>query len=108
MVGSMYILISVYTLLILVGGFIGYFKAGSTPSLIAGLVSSFLLTLLTLLYRKRVYPWAGPALLIVVLALDSFFTWKFIKTLSLVPSGALSLLSTILLIIIALRIKSEK
>jgi uncharacterized membrane protein (UPF0136 family) len=103
----MYILISLYALLLFIGGFIGYFKAASLPSLLMGLISTILLILFTLLYRNKALQWAGSALLITVLALDSFFTWRFIKTFSLFPSGFFSLFSTILLIVIALKISKK-
>lgn len=103
----MIILISIYTSLLFVGALIGYFKAGSLPSLFMGVGSTILFTLFTLLYRRG-SKGAGTALLATVLALDAFFSWKFIKTLSLFPSGFFSLFSTILLIVIALRLQKQK
>lgn len=102
----MYILIFIYTALLLTGSLVGYFKAGSTPSLIMGVLSTLLLTLLTLLYRRG-SKLAGSGLLLIVLALDAFFSWRFIKTLSLFPAGFFSLFSTILLIVISLRFKKK-
>lgn len=103
----MVILILIYTGLILVGSLIGYFKAGSCPSLIAGVISTISLALFTFLYHRGIKG-AGYGLLFIVLALDSFFTWRFIKTVALVPSGLLSIISTILLIIMALHIKKKR
>ncbi len=100
-------LILIYTALILAGSLIGFFKAGSCPSLIAGVISTIALALCTFLYHRGVKG-AGYGLLFIVLVLDSFFTWRFIKTVAFVPSGLLSLISTILLIIMALHIKKKR
>ncbi|MFN7095651.1 MAG: TMEM14 family protein [Burkholderiales bacterium] len=102
----MYIFILFYTTLLLTGGLIGYFKAHSTPSLIMGLLSTFFLTTLTILYRKG-FKRAGYGLLLVVLSLDSFFSWRWVKTLNLFPAGLFSIFSTILLILIALPIQKR-
>jgi uncharacterized membrane protein (UPF0136 family) len=103
----MYISIFIYTLLLLTGSLIGYFKAGSQISLLMGVLSTIFLTLFTLLLYKG-HKAAGIPLLTVVLLLDSFFSWRFIQTLKPFPPGIFSLLSTILLIIIALKIQKQK
>lgn len=102
----MYILTFIYTSLLLVGSFIGYYKAGSTVSLVMGLVFATLITVLTLLLRKG-KAWAGQTLLGVVLVLDCFFSWRYIKTGVLIPSGLFSILTAILLIVIYLRLKKR-
>jgi uncharacterized membrane protein (UPF0136 family) len=103
---NMYISIFIYTALLLVGSFIGYYKAGSIASLVMGLAFSLFLTLFTLQYRKG-KNWAGQMLLLTVLVLDCFFSWRFIKTHALLPAGLLTVLSSILLVIIYLRIKKS-
>ncbi len=102
----MYILTFIYIALLLIGSFIGYYKAGSIASLVMGLVFATLITVLTLLLRKE-KSWAGQVLLGVVLVLDCFFNWRYIKTGALIPSGLFSILTTILLIVIYLRIKKR-
>lgn len=71
-----------------------------------GLVFATLMTLLTLLLRKG-RSWAGQALLGVVLVLDCFFSWRYIKTQTLVPSGIFSILTAILLIVIYLKLRKR-
>lgn len=100
----MYISTFIYIILLLTGSFIGYYKAGSCASLAVGLPFSALLTLFTLLYRKG-KKWAGQWLLLTVLILDSFFSWRFMKTHALFPAGVFTILSSILLVIIYLRLK---
>ena len=102
----MYILILLYCAVLLSGSLIGYLKAGSLASLIAGSVSLLFLILFTLLYRKG-KRWAGYGLIFTTLLLDAFFTFKFIKTFAFFPAGLLTLLSTILLIVIALHLSKK-
>jgi uncharacterized membrane protein (UPF0136 family) len=102
----MYIVTFIYTALILVGSFVGYYKAGSSASLIMGLASGALLTLFTLLYRSG-KNWAGQWLLLTVLALDSFFSWRFMKTHAFMPAGLLAILSSALLVVIYLHTKKS-
>lgn len=106
----MYIFILVYTALLLTGGLIGYFKAHSTPSLLMGILSTFFLILFTVLYQKSSKLGArraGYGLLFTVVILDAFFSWRWIKTLALFPAGFFSILSTILLITLALHIQKR-
>lgn len=102
----MYISIFIYTTLLLVGSFMGYYKVGSIASLLMGLVFASLLTLFTLQYRKG-KSWAGQLLLLSVLVLDTFFSWRFFKTQALFPAGLFTVLSSILLIIIYLHTKKR-
>jgi uncharacterized membrane protein (UPF0136 family) len=97
----MFIFIWVYILLLLSGSFIGFYKAGSVMSLVMGVVFTVLLTLFTLQYRKG-KNWAGQCLLLTVLALDSFFSWRYLKT-----SGLFLVLSSILLVLIYFHTKKR-
>jgi len=103
---GMYIPIWIYTALLLGGGFMGYLKKDSLPSLIMGVVFSLFLTVFTYHYSKG-KKWAGSWLLMTVLVLDSFFSWRYIKTHSLMPAGLFTILSSILLVIIYLQIKKR-
>lgn len=103
----MYIFIALYTLLLLAGSIFGFIKAQSVTSLATGLTSSFLLIASTIAYKKRLL-WGKSVLLLTVLALDALFTWRWIKTFALFPAGLFSLLSSILLIIIVLRVRNNK
>jgi uncharacterized membrane protein (UPF0136 family) len=102
----MFIFIWVYIALLLSGSFIGFYKAGSVMSLVMGVVFTVLLTLFTLQYRKG-KNWAGQCLLLTVLALDSFFSWRYLKTHALMPSGLFLVLSSILLVLIYFHTKKR-
>ncbi len=102
----MYILTFIYTSLLLIGSFIGFYKAGSAASLMMGLIFSFFLVVFTLLYKKG-KNWAGQCLLLTVLALDSFFSWRYVKTHALMPAGVFTILSSILLVVIYLHINKR-
>jgi uncharacterized membrane protein (UPF0136 family) len=106
MLRVMYIAIWLYTALLLGGGVMGYLKKGSLMSLVMGVVFSLLISLWTVLHAKG-RKWAGSWLLLTVLVLDSFFSWRYIKTEALMPAGIFTILSSILLIIIYLQIKNR-
>lgn len=102
----MYVAIWIYTALLLGGGIIGYLKKGSIPSLVMGVVFSLLLTFFTVQYSKR-KKWASSWLLLTVLILDFFFSWRYIKTQALMPAGIFTVLTSILLVIIYLQTKKR-
>lgn len=102
----MYVSVWIYTALLLAGSVFGYVKAGSVMSLVMGVVFTLFLTLFTLQYRKG-KAWAGQLLLLTVLALDTFFSMRYIKTQALMPAGLFTILSSILLVIIYLRTKKR-
>src|SRR5437868_4139857 len=84
----------IFGLLTIVGGVIGYVKAGSTASIIAGSIAGILLL---------VAAWLMPANLaaslilaaIVSIALAGRFIPAFIRTGHLMPAGLMSILSVI-------------
>jgi len=92
-----------YALCILVGGILGYCLSNSKPSLISGLVfGSLLLISAGLMFQKKtVGTWLT---LILAIILEGVFTWRFAKTLNFIPSGLLSLLSLVIIILVALKI----
>jgi uncharacterized membrane protein (UPF0136 family) len=93
-----------YALLILLGGLIGHLKAGSSASLIAGLVFGITLAISAYAIAKGKIL-AQYAALLLTFFLDGFFTFRFAKTLHFVPAGMMSLLSLAVLIVIALKIR---
>lgn len=93
-----------YAMLILIGGFIGHLKAGSTASLISGITFGTLLTLCAYAIAKGKII-AQYFALILTFFLDGFFTFRFAKTLYFIPAGMMSLLSLAVLIVIALKIR---
>jgi uncharacterized membrane protein (UPF0136 family) len=92
----------VYALLLLIGGFIGFAKAGSRASLIAGIVSG--LAALVAVYLTTQDPRLGLATgAVVALLLAGFFGYRFLrKTRKFMPAGLLSVVSILVLVIVAL------
>jgi Small integral membrane protein len=92
--GAAKIYFIVFGILTIAGGVIGYVKAGSMPSIIAGSISGILLLVAAfLLPDHRV---AGLATgLIVSLLLAGQFIPKFIRTGKVMPAGMMSILSVI-------------
>ena len=78
--------------LVLIGGFIGYRKAGSRPSLIAGAVSDALLVLATalILLRRPAGIWIAIG---VSAALLVFFAVRWLKGRKFMPAGLMVLAS---------------
>ena len=100
MVGQ--ITLGIYAVLLAVGGLIGYFKAGSRPSLIAGLLSSVAaFTALGLsINNSRLGVPLGLVLSIVLFVL---FAYRYAaKTGKFMPSGLLAVLSLIVLAVMFL------
>jgi uncharacterized membrane protein (UPF0136 family) len=94
MIGPAKIYFIVFGLLTIVGGVMGYVKAGSTASLIAGSVSGILLLLAAFLLPGNLA--VGLALAAVVsILLAGRFVPAFLKTHQLMPAGLMSLLSVI-------------
>ena len=94
MIGPAKIYFLVFGLFTIVGGVMGYVKAGSTASLIAGSVSGILLLLAAFLLPGQAV--AGLVLAAVVsILLAGRFVPAFIKTGQLMPAGLMSLLSVI-------------
>ena len=95
-----------YALSILIGGITGYVHSASKASLVAGLFFGALLLISSLLMfqRKMIGKWIA---LTLAIFLEGFFTWRFAKTLHFLPSGLLSLMSLIVIILIALKIGKQ-
>jgi len=88
----------VFGALTIVGGIIGYVKAGSLPSIIAGAITGVLLLVAgSLLPEHRA---AGIATAFVVsFLLAAQFVPKFIRTGKMMPAGMMSILSVIGLVV---------
>jgi uncharacterized membrane protein (UPF0136 family) len=88
----------IFGVLTIAGGIIGYVKAGSTPSIIAGSITGILLIVAALLLPG--HRLAGLAIgLIVSLVLAAQFVPKFFRTGRMMPAGLMSILSVIGLIV---------
>jgi uncharacterized membrane protein (UPF0136 family) len=88
----------IFGALTIVGGIIGYVKAGSLPSIIAGSITGILLVIAgSILPQHRV---AGLATAFIVsLLLAGQFVPKFFRTGKMMPAGMMSILSIIGLIV---------
>ena len=94
MIGPAKIYFIVFGLLTIVGGVMGYVKAGSTASLIAGSVSGILLLLAAFLLPGNLAVGLALAAVISIL-LAGRFVPAFIKTGHVMPAGLMSVLSVI-------------
>ena len=94
MIGPAKIYFIVFGLLTIVGGVMGYVKAGSGASLIAGSISGILLLVAAFLIPGQ--PAIGLALgAVVSIALAGKFIPAFIKTHQIMPAALMSVLSVI-------------
>jgi uncharacterized membrane protein (UPF0136 family) len=94
---SIYFLI--FGALTIIGGVIGYVKAGSLPSIIAGAITGILLLVAGwILPNNRM---VGLAMAFIVsLLLAAQFVPKFFRTGKVMPAGLMSILSVIGLIVV--------
>jgi uncharacterized membrane protein (UPF0136 family) len=96
-------LVILYSALVFIGGLMGYLKAQSIPSLISGSFFGLVLVVSAIAMIKK-KKWGQWSALAIAFLLDAFFTYRFAKTLKFIPSGLMSLISLIMIIILALRI----
>jgi len=88
-----------YGLLALVGGIIGFIKAGSMASLIAGSISGILIIVSTLAYiRGRVAGYY--ALLTITVLVGGWFLKGYLTTGKVFPAAVMTLLSALNLLIL--------
>ena len=84
----------VFGALTIIGGIIGYVKAGSLPSIIAGAITGVLLLVAgALLPEHRAAGLATALIISLLLALQ--FVPKFVRTGRVMPAGMMSILSVI-------------
>jgi uncharacterized membrane protein (UPF0136 family) len=94
MLGPTKIYFIIFGLLTIAGGVMGYVKAGSMASIIAGSISGVLLVFAGFLLSPQ--PVAGLALGgIVSLLLVGYFLPAFFRTGKMMPAGMMSLLSVL-------------
>lgn len=94
--------LGIYAVLLAAGGMIGYRKAQSKPSLIAGLASGGLGILAAVLVGfSPVGAYLGLALAI---AMAAFFGKRFAKGRKFMPAGLLAILSVVVLVLILLHL----
>src|SRR5213082_1961976 len=96
--GTAKIYFIVFGILTIAGGVVGYVKAGSLPSIIAGAITGVLLLVAGFLLPE--HRAAGIATAFVVsFLLAAQFVPKFIRTGKMMPAGMMSILSVIGLIV---------
>ena len=84
----------VFGVLTIVGGIIGYVKAGSVASIIAGSISGVLLLVGAFVMPEHRVVGLATAL-IVSLLLAAYFIRKYLSTGAVMPAGMMSVLSVI-------------
>lgn len=89
----------VYSLILFIGGLVGYYKAGSIASIIMGTISAVLILICGIAMIKNsvlgYFSAAGLALLLTV-----FFTYRFYATEKFFPAGIMAIVSFIVIIIL--------
>src|SRR5271166_3097442 len=96
------VVMGVYAVLLAVGGIIGYTKAGSRPSLIAGLASA-VAALLSLMLSLQNTTWGMGLGAVVAILLAVFFGYRFVvKTRKFMPAGLLAVVSVVVLAVAVL------
>ena len=89
----------VFGVLTIVGGIIGYIKAGSVASIIAGSISGVLLLVGAFVMPEHRVVGLATAL-IVSLLLAAYFIRKYLSTGAVMPAGMMSVLSIIGIIVV--------
>ena len=84
----------IFGLLTIIGGIIGYVKAGSVASIIAGVITGVLLLVAAFLLPEHRVTGLATALIISFL-LAAQFVPKFFRTGRVMPAGMMSVLSVI-------------
>ena len=87
-----------FGILTIAGGVVGYVKAGSLPSIIAGSITGVLLLVAAFLLPEHRAVGLATAF-IVSLLLAAQFVPKFVRTGRVMPAGMMSVLSVIVIIV---------
>jgi uncharacterized membrane protein (UPF0136 family) len=98
MIGAAKIYFIVFGILAIAGGIVGYVKAGSVASIIAGSISGVLLLVAAWLMPDRQAAGLIVALVVSVLLAGQFVP-KFFSTHKVMPAGLMSVLSVIGIIV---------
>jgi uncharacterized membrane protein (UPF0136 family) len=94
--------LGIYAVLLAVGGLFGYLKAGSRPSLIAGIASA-LIALAALALSIGNNRLGVPLGMILAIALFLLFAYRYaVKTAKFMPSGLLAVVSLVVLAVMFL------
>ncbi len=88
----------VFGILTIAGGVVGYVKAGSLPSIIAGSITGVLLLVAAFLLPEHRAAGLATAFIISLLLAGQFIP-KFLRTGRVMPAGMMSILSVIAIIV---------
>lgn len=92
-------IILTYALLVFLGGIFGYIKAGSTASLIMGVIFAVALsTSAFFMFNEKRFGFIMAAATTLLLA--AFFVYRFFLSYHFMPAGLMSLLSLIVLAVL--------
>lgn len=95
-------IILAYALLVFLGGIFGYIKAGSTISLIMGVVFAVALsTSAFAMFNEKRVGFTGAAATTLILA--AFFLYRFAISFNFMPAGLMTLLSLLVLAILLVK-----
>lgn len=98
------ILLLVYAFLLIAGGWIGFIKAKSKPSLIAGHIAGLMIVISILIMTKGGPMARGGCILASLTAflLTIFFGKRFAKTRKVMPAGMMAVVSGIVFLLVLL------
>ena len=85
-----------YAVFVIFGGIFGFVKAGSRPSLIAGVLGGLLL-LVSGYGIGQGQSWGLPLALVLITGLLVFFVVRYVRTRALMPGGLMAVLSLLAL-----------
>jgi uncharacterized membrane protein (UPF0136 family) len=88
----------IFGILTIAGGVVGYVKAGSLPSIIAGSITGVLLLVAAFLLPEHSAAGLATAFIISLLLAGQFIP-KFLRTGRVMPAGMMSILSVIAIIV---------
>ncbi len=102
-----HVTLGIYAALLAVGGIMGFFKARSRASLIAGLVSAAA-ALVALVLARLGYALGFPLGMALAIVLFLFFGYRFaLRGRKFMPSGLLAVLSLVVLAIMILVVMDQ-
>lgn len=107
MLGTARIALMVYGLILIAGGAIGYVRAGSLVSLVAGVVFGLAaMAAGALAFRS---PSAGLVMgFALSLTVGALFAWRFISTRALMPAGITLVLSVLMVISLTFALQATR
>jgi len=92
--------LGIYAVLLAVGGVVGFIKARSRPSLIAGLVSA-VAAVIALLLSATGNLWGRPLGLLLAIVLFLFFGYRYsLRAKVFMPNGLMAVVSLVVLLVL--------